>query len=221
MDRKYIDDHHIVARYLADQLSESEREAFEAYYLEHPEVVREMEATARFKAALASLADRGELSQLIHARPARRPGRWLAIAAAIAAVAIGVTYVMRTSAPRSNMVARFESLNVPVGMTVRIERTRGVADVEFKLPAEGTAVALQIAPDFVANPPIYRVSLTRESDKATQPQATLDRVAADDGIVTVYLDRSSLEPGMYRLSVEGAADTDAADQRTEFRVQAR
>ena len=47
MDRKFIDDHHIVARYLADQLPDTLREEFEAYYLEHPEVVQELEATAR------------------------------------------------------------------------------------------------------------------------------------------------------------------------------
>ena len=221
MDRKYIDEHHIVARYLADQLSDAEREAFEAYYLEHPEMVREMEATARFKAGLASLADRGELTQLINSRPARSTGHWLALAAAVTAVAIGVTYFVRTSAPPSSMVARMEALNLPIGITVRVERTRGLADVDFELPPAGTAVALQIAPDFEANPPMYRVSLTRESDDDARPQAELDRVAADDGIITVYLDRSTLERGVYRLSVEGAEGTDAADQRADFRIQAR
>lgn len=221
MDRKYIDEHHIVARYLADQLSDAEREAFEAYYLEHPEMVREMEATARFKEGLASLADRGELSQLISGRPARRPGRWLALAAAAAVVAVGVTYLVNTTAPRSTMVARMEALNLPVGITVRVERTRGLADVEFDLPAAGTAVALQIAPDFNASPPMYRVSLARETDDGSRPQAELDHVAADDGIVTVYLDRSTLDRGVYRLSLAGADGTDAKDQRSEFRMHVR
>lgn len=221
MDREYIDQNHIVARYLADQLADAEREAFEAYYMEHPEMVREMEATARFKEALATLADRGELSQLIHSRRTRRPWQWLALAATVAAIALGVTYLVRTPAPRSNMVAHVEALNLPIGLTVRVERTRGLTDVEFELPASGTAIALQIVPDFEADPPMYRVALTREAESQPGALAQLNRVAADDGIITVYLDRSVIDRGMYRLGIEGAKGTDAADQRSEFRMRIR
>lgn len=49
MDCKYIEDHHIVARYLADRLSDAERQSFEAYYLANPDVVQDMQAVARLK----------------------------------------------------------------------------------------------------------------------------------------------------------------------------
>ncbi len=49
MDRKQIDDEHIVARYLADQLTPAEAEAFEAYYTQHPRMVREIEYALRLK----------------------------------------------------------------------------------------------------------------------------------------------------------------------------
>ena len=65
MDRKHIDDQHIVARYLADQLSDSEREAFEAFCAKNPEMFRELEATARFKGGLARLAESGELANMV------------------------------------------------------------------------------------------------------------------------------------------------------------
>ncbi|HEY0686329.1 MAG TPA: hypothetical protein VGD45_28590 [Steroidobacter sp.] len=228
MNRDYIDQHHIVARYLADQLSDAEREAFEAYYIEDPEMVREMEATARFKNALATLADRGELPGLIQAPPERRLWQWAALAATVAVLAVGVTYLARTPAPRPNMVAHVEALDIPVSRTVRVERMRGGVersrdqpDVEFELPAVGTAVALQIAPDFEATPPMYRVSLRRESEIDGPALAELDRIAADDGLVTVYLDRSVLDRGDYRLTVAGAKDTDVADQRSDFRMRLR
>ena len=70
MDRQYIDDRHVVARYLADQLSDQEREEFEAFCAGNPEVFGEIEATARFKAGLARLKESGELEAAI----ARRPG---------------------------------------------------------------------------------------------------------------------------------------------------
>ncbi len=55
MDRKQIEDEHIVARYLADQLSPAEAEAFEAYYTQHPSMVREIEYALRLKEGLATL----------------------------------------------------------------------------------------------------------------------------------------------------------------------
>jgi hypothetical protein len=221
MDRKYIDDNHVVARYLADQLPDGEREAFEAYYLEHPEIVREMEATARFKDALATLRDHGELSQLMQSRPPLQTGMWLAAAAVIAVVAIGATYLIRTTSPRPSMVAQVESLNLPVGITVRVERTRGAADVEFPLPAAGTAVALQIASEFEARPSTYRVLLARELDNELRPVTELDHLSANDGIVSVYIDRSVLEPGVYQLSLQGADGTDATTKRSVFRIRIR
>lgn len=221
MDREYIDRNHIVARYLADQLADDEREAFETYYIEHPEMVREMETTARFKSALATLADRGELSPLIRSHPTRRPWQWAALAATVATIAIGVSYVVRTPTPRSPMAAHMEALQLPIGRMVRIERTRGLTDAEFELPAAGTAIGLQIVPDFEASPAAYRVSLVREAQGEPGELAQLERVVANDGIVTVYLDRAVVQPGLYRLSIEGAKGTVAEDQRSDFRIRLR
>ena len=80
---------------------------------------------------------------------------------------------------------------------------------------------MQIAPDFEATPPLYRVSVSREFEEELRPVAELDRVAADNGIITVYLDRSVLDRGVYRLELEGAEQTNAAAQRSEFRMQLR
>ena len=88
MDRKQIEDEHIVARYLADQLSPAEVLEFEAYYTQHPTMVREIEYALRLKEGLATLRDRKELDALMKARRAR----WampLSIAAAIAVAIIG------------------------------------------------------------------------------------------------------------------------------------
>ena len=54
MDRQYIDDHQIVERYLQGRLAADERERFEQYYLEHPEMVDELERTEALIAGLRS-----------------------------------------------------------------------------------------------------------------------------------------------------------------------
>src|SRR3569833_1049163 len=88
MDRKQIEAEHIVARYLAAQLSAEDAEAFEAYYTQHPSMVREIEYTLRLKEGLATLRDRQQLDGLMKARR----WRWalpLSIAAAVTAAALG------------------------------------------------------------------------------------------------------------------------------------
>ena len=101
IDRKDIDDNRIVARYLADQLSDHERESFEAYYREHPDVVLELEATAKLKAGLKQLRESGELDGLI--KPPWRFGvRTVALAASLLFAGICIAWwfvAQRASAP--------------------------------------------------------------------------------------------------------------------------
>jgi ferric-dicitrate binding protein FerR (iron transport regulator) len=85
-DQKYLDDHDIIERYLADQLSEAEREGFEAYFLQHPEVVQQMDRTAKLKSALMELDTQGRLQPLVAAKSSRR---WF-----VALVVLGVVVVL-------------------------------------------------------------------------------------------------------------------------------
>ena len=116
MDRKYIDENHIAARYLADQLSDSEREAFESYYVEHPEVMQELEVAARFKVGLMKMREAGELGQLMK-RPAPFP-RTLQFAAAaaviVAAIGISIFYLRGSTRRRCSPPRRLRSLTAGV-----------------------------------------------------------------------------------------------------------
>jgi hypothetical protein len=53
MDRKYIQNEHIVERYLSGDLTVREARDFEKYCLEHPDVLNEMPIPVRLKARLA------------------------------------------------------------------------------------------------------------------------------------------------------------------------
>ena len=53
MDRKYIENEHIVDRYLSGDLTVREARNFEKYCLEHPEVLDDMPIPVRLKARLA------------------------------------------------------------------------------------------------------------------------------------------------------------------------
>lgn len=225
MDRRYIDDHHVVARYLADRLTDEEREAFEAYYLEHPDVVQELEAAARFKVGLMKLRDTGELTQLLQ-HPKRPPWHYFAAAAAIAALALGVFLVVdRTPDSHPMLAATVEALHITkagsptLTREFAILRTRGSAvDAEIALPPPGEALELRVLPEFMARPERYHVRLFRMSaDDSLQSVAELGGLVPEaDNFVSVFVDGARLQPGQYRLAITGDPDTDARDKESAF-----
>ncbi len=228
MDRQYIDDHHIVARYLADQLSEEEREAFEAYYLEHPEVVKELETTARFKAGLRELQRSGELDALIGGRPRLLNRNLLAAAAAVVAVAIGLAFYLNRPAAGPLLAAapamlRMDGdMQLAVTSTHQIMRTRSTAaDATIQLPRTAQAIELEILPEIVGPAADYRVSLTRLGGDNEQQLATIGRLSPNEnGFIEVYLDSRALEPGSYALKLTNDQSTYSQASVFSLRVEA-
>ena len=232
MDRKYIEEHHIVARYLADRLSDAEREAFEAYYLEHPDVVQDMEAVARLKVGLARLQDSGELGQVF---AAPRLSRYYYIAAAaavvIAAVALLFLYMREPMQQRpmlaANAAALLDASGAPVAViaTQLVLRTRSAAtyDVEISIADSPQAIELRVLPEVEAQPARYRVELSSAGTggEAQNLAAVHDLAPNTDGFVPVYLDTSRLAAGTYLLTIAGETGTSAADSRSEFVISAK
>lgn len=236
MDRQYIDDHHIVARYLADQLSDREREAFELYFLDHPDIVKDLEAAARFKTGLLQLQDTGELADLMAARPWYRQQRFAGYAATLAAVLFGVYSIapsLMTSgvrpaspllAPSLSELRSVRGERLAVAGSYQILRTRGrPVDAAIELPAAAAAIELRILPEFEAQPAHYRIVLSRTNEEGTMAIVgeTDGLVPARDGFVTAFVDSRRLQPGEYELVLWGDRDTDARDVNSMFTLGVR
>ena len=69
MDRKYIENEHVVDRYLSGDLTVREARDFEKYCLEHPEALREMPIPVRLKARLARRPTEESETGVFHAIP--------------------------------------------------------------------------------------------------------------------------------------------------------
>jgi hypothetical protein len=231
MDRQYIDDRHVVARYLADQLADDERQAFEAYYLEHPEILQELEATARFKIGLMQLRDAGKIGALLEPQPWYRRTRYLAAVAAAAAVVIGVlTFNARNPAPRPLLIASADALVEQFGSSIRIAgtytimRVRGSAyDADIELPASPQIIALRVLPEVVAEPPRYRVTLASiADDESVHEIASVAHLQPDsDDHVLLFLNSEGLQRGRYQLSLSGDAGTSTAATTSTFSLHIR
>lgn len=230
MDRKYIDDHHIVARYLADQLPDQEREAFEAYYLEHPEMVREMEAAARLKVGLAQLEQSGELTALLQPKPWFRQERYQALAASVAVAALAVfLFVSRGPASQPLLVASATALTDRLGdplataATYTVLRTRSMSyDAEIELPASAQTIGLRVLPEVEPHAARYRVTLSSVADDDTLREiATVGGLEPDaaDGFVPVYLNSARLAPGRYQLMLSGEEAASTGTPKSAFLIR--
>lgn len=213
MDRRQIDSEHIVARYLADQLSPAEAEEFEAYYTQHPGMVREIEYVLRMKEGLATLRDRGQLESLVKARHTRW-GTTLSIAAILVAALIGAwTWLgARSAAPTlaptlDELVAGSRS-PLPLAGKYLLVRTRAAASppLQVSLPAERSALELQMLPSAGLEGAPYALSLSRLHDgKTTLIDEAAGLAVGPDGLVTTWVDSGALEPGLHTLSLTPAA----------------
>lgn len=229
-----IDDPTRASRYLADQLTDEECAQYEAQFLQDPDAVKELEATARLKIGLQRLRRNGELSELIAGTGAAHPGRtWmLALAASVCAIIIGVSlWYPRTGSNGSGapLLAATASAfkdrsghGLSVLATAPLFRTRAERfDAVIELPRTRGAIKLRVLPSAPVDSALYQASLARiRDDDSTERVVQINGLHAskDDGFVDVYADSSLLEPGRYRLILTresaGAAGDSAGENDT-------
>jgi hypothetical protein len=216
-----------VNRYLTGRLSDAECAEFEKRLTREPELVRELEAVARFKVGLQVLHERGELDAAT--RAPHWSYRWLAIAAAIAVLAIGVVTFRSfvTPAERSMLAAVPAALTdlqgnvLPSAGTFTLLRKRvPTVDAVIALPPAGRAIEMRVLPETPSQTDGYRVSLWQQA-QAAEPRklgTVTHLTAAADGFLTVFMDTTSLTPGEYLLVVSPPTAEDRPDRGDVFRV---
>ena len=227
MDRQYILDHHMVERYLANRLTGEELDDFESYYVDHPEVMQDLESAARFKLALGELETRNELTTLIKQDSVR--WQWYLAAAAIIIAIVGSALLLRNASNAPLMAANAEVLLARTGATTlagtyEIAQTRGVVDSAYiRLPDSSQVIELRVLVRFTTLPARYRAVLSRiEDDGTSHPIGEVANLSrAPDGRVEIYLASAGLQPGDYAVAIFGADSSGAADQRTVVTFSAR
>lgn len=223
----------VVNRYLADQLSASERDDFERRMVESPDVLREVEAVARLKVGLFTLRKAGDLDAIVASQRRAPQATWFALAATVAAVAIGI-FVWRGETPAASQVLaaslaalvddRGTALPLVGRHAVLSTRADGDYDAIIESPQTAGALELRVLPDTTAGgaDARYRVQLARvDDDGGLVPVAEIgDLPAQEDGFVTLFASSGKLIPGRYRLAIANQAG-DAAAGEDVFTVRIR
>lgn len=217
----------LAARYLADQLSEEERREFEERMVSDPALVRELEATARFKIGLQSLRDSGELDAVLQ-KPARRSMPWLgAVAASLVLVGLIGVFVWNRDEPvwmaaAPSMLQVEGGVPLASGRAYRLARLRAVEqDIVIELPREREAIALHVLPDSGDATTRYdaRLRLIDAGAAAPVESALQDLQAGSDGFVSIYLDSARLVPGEYELELSTATADGASTSAGSFVIR--
>lgn len=225
----------VLNRYLADQLSDTERAAFERRLIESPAVVEELEAAARLKVGLARLRESGDLQRVLASAVRWPQPHVFALAASLAALAIGIA-VWRgdysSSAPM--LAASLASLVDESGRQPHIVGRHAVLrtrvdgyDAIIERPQSPGALELRVLPDLSASRSgeegRYRVDLARVRDDASvEPVATVAGLRSqEDGFVTLFASSSRLTPGKYRLTIAGEGSERAPGEEDSFLIRVR
>jgi len=216
------DDITIANRYLADALTDAERNAYEERLVREPQTLRELEATARLKVGLEQLRDKGELEEALRANPLTRSPLTVALAAAVAALVIGVSlWSTHEFGSRSALLAPSisamtdESGNVlALGLTQSLLRKRSTNyDAVITLPPGRSAIKLRVLPATTTGAQTYVASVARlrDNDSAESVGTLRDLHPDQDGFIDIYADSSLLSPGRYRVTLSDASDTSNFD----------
>lgn len=206
----------LASRYIADQLSEPERQEYEAQLLSSPEAVAELETTARLKVGLEKLRETGTLTDLLRQRPRSFPALMLPLAAGILAIAVSLWLWWPNPAGTGTNPLLFTSPTalsqkaghpLPVAVTVALFNRRGaIPTAAAEKPASAGAVALRILPTTSDRTHRYRLSLYQLQGTDFEKLSEIsDLIPAEDGFVEAYADAARLTPGHYEVVVTDLA----------------
>jgi len=152
LDRNSLEEQtRLVSRYVAGDLSRSERAEFEAWLVASPDLASEVEMERRLRRGIASAARRGWLNRNAPAHP-RPERRWqFALAASVlVAVALGVSMLLPRDDGSASGMSRLASQRVASSLTVRLSNVRGSDSTpDISYPLSSPPSELVIEPDVV------------------------------------------------------------------------
>lgn len=154
-DRQSLDEQmRLVSRYVACDLSRSERAEFEAWLVASPELAAEVEMERRLRRGIASAARRGWLNRSA-TQPVAHDRRWrIAIAASLlVSTAVGWTVLMphaATEPATTDQTPSAKRMPIVTTRTVRLSAVRGTSTIpDLTLSRVEAPTELVIEPEVV------------------------------------------------------------------------
>lgn len=199
MDRKHIDDHHIVDRFVRGTLKDEELTEFEIYMLDHPSILNEVDIAEVMQSALHEAKDdllvqRSASAQLAIREPfwfGRRYAMAATVLLAVSAVLGGSLYLQNTS------MRRYMETPSVITEEFWLEPTRG-DQLRVVQPSSTGPLLLRVdVGSAIAG--TYSIELSAQGSEFSWSQSEL----TSDADQSVRLLLPALVPDRYQLSVFG------------------
>ena len=214
MNRQYIEDNHIVDRYLLDKLTEQEASAFEAFYFEHPEMLEELKIAKSMQETLRQQAYKLQAVEKItsHSNWLKKlfqPELGFALSALLGLGVIGLV-------AENNRLKSVESIAYQAPL-LTISQTRGS---NLEIPKIGiaqsqSAVVLRLELGPIGYPEVRLQLHDGLGDLLWQQVAKIDDPL---GVVNLVLLTREMKSGIYQLSVFPDVDGKEALSLHKFEV---
>jgi ferric-dicitrate binding protein FerR (iron transport regulator) len=245
LDRNSLEEQaRLVSRYVAGDLSRSERAEFEAWLVASPDLASEVEMERRLRRGIASAARRGWLARTAPVQQGRERRWHYAIAASvIVAVGLGLSmFLPRDVGPAAETNRVTSGNRVASSLTVRLTNVRGgdnTPDVNYSLSAlpselviepevvvltcEDGTVELECAGGHSPQQPQYteyEMDLVNRRGAALAWRSSRQVPVARTQLTFTFRDPGSLNAGDYDLIVRGhSADHEEVVARFWLRVE--
>jgi hypothetical protein len=210
MDRDALQRELLVERYVSGRLSEAETESFEAYLVEHPEVVDEVEAAEGIRAGLRELRRIGQLPRLLQVGD-RQPWllRYAVAASIVAAASLGVLGydLLAGHLSRDNPYASISTATV----AIRLEGSRSVEGSDaFVVELPSTPATIELRTDVtLVEAASYSVQIDRVTKEGRTPVLDVEGMRPDDsGDLVLRLHSAALPNGDYLWIIAAIAPDD-------------
>ncbi|MDT8397117.1 MAG: hypothetical protein RQ899_00675 [Pseudomonadales bacterium] len=190
MNEQYLNEHEVIHRYLVDKLPDDERDAFEVYLLEHPELLDEIEAARHIQNAFKANAGLLKKSRF-PAWLTARSGQGLLAAAACLVVAVVIVFRL----PQQNA-------DLPLQPPVILETLRGQGDDIIQV--SGTPLVqflIDVGPPALSEELSYSLDIVQEADGSTLATAQGLHVDQDGWLLFSLSDQRTPLQGLYRVRV--------------------
>jgi hypothetical protein len=239
----------LVSRYVAGDLSRSERAEFEAWLVASPELAAEVEMERRLRRGIASAARRGWLKRSArHSLPDRRWQLAIAASLVLAFVTLGVAVVLPQRNLEPTVSPRTAEQREPsqriASRTVRLASVRGIAnqpdlvftqaDAPARLVLEPDVVVLTCedgsmllecgggAAPYTPQYPEYELDLVNRTNSVLVLRSARQAPVARNQLSFELRDIGELAAGNYDLIIRGhAADHEEVVARYWLRVNAQ
>lgn len=184
-------------RYVLEEMTDEERDAFEEHYFECAVCAEDVRAAIAVREGLAAVQHHEPVPAVVPFEPRRwKLPATLATAASAAFALLGWTHYLQV-VPLRAQLAQARQAAIPASHN--FQPLRG--ENNFVFPDRSKAILLDVYIDTSDEAPGYVISVVNEQGVSRKIQVSPDQ--AKEGFVPVVFPAGTIEPGNYTIRVDG------------------